>query len=254
MGVLSMNSLYASIVNETEKLLLRKKTVFFLILSAIFPLAAMALIKLFQSKMGFLAVTSTNYPILLLGLFTGFILPLFAFTAAADLFAGELGDKTLKIALTRPITRFKVFLSKSISIGLFIIIILGIVFITSAISGLFLDSNTHLTGLWQGVLAYIVAAMPMLALGAVAIFLAQFFQSSSGALTTCIFVYIAGKAVPFVAPKLAKVILFSYTNWHMLWLGNSVGAVKLLNIFLLILSYIIIFFSAGYYFFDKRDL
>lgn len=249
-----MNSLYAGIINETEKMLLKKKTVFFLMLSFIFPLGAMASIKLLQSKLGFFAITSINYPIMILGLFTGFFLPLFVFTAAADLFAGELGDNTLKIALTRPISRFKVFLSKNISIGLFVMIILGIVFITSVISGLFLDASVHFTGLSQGLLAYIVAAIPMVVLGVVAVFLAQFFQSGSGALTTCILIYIAGKAVPFVAPKLAKVILFSYTNWHMLWLGSSVGTGKLLNIFMLILAYGIIFFSVGYYLFDKKDL
>lgn len=249
-----MNSLYAGICNETEKILSKRKTVFFLIISAVFPLAAMALIKLFQSKLGFLAVTSINYPVMILGLFTDLLLPLFIFTTAADLFAGEFGDKSIKIALIRPISRFKVFLSKNISIGIFIIIVLGIIFIYSVISGLFLDGNAHLTGLLQVALAYIVALIPMLALSVIAVFFAQLFQSSSGALATCIFIYIAGKVLPYVAPKAAKVFLFYYTNWHMLWLGNSVGAVKLLNIFMLILSYMIIFFPAGYFLFDKKDI
>lgn len=248
-----MNIIYAGIINETEKLLLKKKTVFFLAVAAIFPVAAMALVKLFQSKLGFFAVTSANYPILILGLFTGLFLPLFIFTAAADLFAGELGQNTLKIALTRPISRFKVFLSKNIAIGLYIIIILGAVLVTSYISGLFLGGRISLAGLLKDILLYLAAVIPMLALSVIAVFLAQFFKSSTGALTTCIFIYIAAKASALVAPRLTKLTPFAYTDWHMLWLG-SLGAGRLLNILALIVSYIIILFSMGYYLFDQRDL
>lgn len=249
-----MDSLYANIINETEKMLLKKKTVFFIAAAAILPLAAMALIKLFQSKLGVFGFAPSSYPILILGIFTGILIPLFVFTAAADLFAGELGDNTLRITLTRPISRFKVFLSKNISIGIFTAIILSVVFITSSIAGLFLEGRASFTGFLESAPAYIAAAVPMIAMGVLAVFLSQFFKSASGALTACLLIYIAGKAMAFVAPRLARITPFSYTDWHMLWLGSSLGPARLLNIFMLILSYIIILFSVGYYLFDKKDL
>src|SRR4051794_30382829 len=109
-----MHSLTANVINETEKQFLKKKSVFFLILSVLFPIAGAALIANFQDKFGIASITASDYPILILGLFTSFVLPLFIFIAAADSFAGEASANTLKIVLVRPISRFKIYLSKHI--------------------------------------------------------------------------------------------------------------------------------------------
>jgi len=250
-----MNSLYANSVNETQKIFQRKKTVVFLVITALIPAGAAALFSFFQSRFGIFAVNSASFPVLMLDLFSSALLPLFIFSAAADLFSGELGDKTLKLTLTRPITRFKVFLSKNISIGLFIIINLGLVFVISVISGFFLESGAlDAAGFFQGLLAYITAVVPMLFLGVTAAFLAQFFKNSGAALTTCIFVYLAGKAIPFFSSKLTIISPFSYTDWYMMWIGSAVNAGRLLNVFLIILSYSLILFALGFYMFDKKDI
>lgn len=64
-----------------------------------------------------------------------YILPLLIASVAVDTFSCEFGDKTLKIILLRPISRFKVFTSKIICIGTYIIVNLFIVFIVSSILG-----------------------------------------------------------------------------------------------------------------------
>lgn len=160
--------------------------------------------------------------------------------------------------ITRPISRFKVFASKNIAIAAFTIIMLAVVFITSFISGLFLgglDGGGQLpAGLSQWLPAYTAAIYPMLFLGIVAAFVAQFFRSSGSALITCVFVYLAAKVMPLVFPAAAKVNPFAYTDWHVMWLGSSVTAGMLINIFLLLLSYNLIFFAAGYYLFEKKEL
>jgi ABC-2 type transport system permease protein len=148
-----------------------------------------------------------------------------------------------------------VFLSKNISIGVFIIINLGLVFVISVISGFFLEGGTlSAAGLFQALLAYIAAVVPMLFLGIMAVFLAQFFKNSGAALTTSIFVYLAGKAVPFLSPTLAKIIPFSYTDWYMMWIGNAVSSSRLFNVFLIILSYSLILSALGFYLFDRKDI
>lgn len=249
-----MSSLYANMINETQKILQKKKTIAFLVISGLIPIGAAASFVLFQNRLGIFAVGSAGFPILILGLFTTFLLPLFVFSAVADQFSGEIGEKTIKMTLTRPITRFQVFFSKILSMVIFIVINLGIIYIVATLSGLYLAGDARVSaGLLEGLTAYITAIVPMLFLVIEAAFLAQFFRSGGGALTTCIFIYLAAKIVPILSPAISKVNPFFYTDWYMMWLGSSVGAGRLLNTFLLLLSYCLILFAGGFYLFDRKD-
>jgi ABC-2 type transport system permease protein len=82
-------------INELDKIFLKKKNMFFLILTAITTLLFSIGINAFQSRFGIAAVTGSNYPIAVLGIFVKIFLPLFIYLAAADLLAGELQHKTL---------------------------------------------------------------------------------------------------------------------------------------------------------------
>lgn len=252
-----MHSLYAGMYNETEKIFIKKKTIFFLVFSALISIGTATLIAIFQSKTGIFAFTLSGFPVLLLGLFTNFLLPLFIFSLAADIFAGEIGDNTMKLALTKPISRFKVFLAKNITLIIFIVVNLALVLVVSLLSGLFVNYNSEQPAniLWTFV-AYLTAIVPMIAISIFAAFIAQFFKNGSSALTATIFIYLGAKALPFIpffTAKISRAILFSYTDWHTLWLGNSMGAAKLINIFLLLVAYSLVFFAAGYYLFDRKD-
>lgn len=249
-----MNSLLANTLNEIQKIFLKKKTIAFLVVTSLIPIGAVASFVMFQNKLGIFAVNSTGFPVLMLELFTTLLLPLFIFSTAAEQFAGEVGEKTLKITLTRPITRLNVFASKILSTGIFIVINLGLIYLISTLAGLSLEGGKVLTGVLQGLTAYLTAVVPMTFLCIEAAFVAQFFKSSSGALTTCVFVYLAAKIIPILSPVISKVNPFSYTDWYMMWLGSTVGVGRLLNTFLLILSYSLILFALGYYLFDKKDL
>lgn len=250
-----MSIVYANTINELQKLFLRKKYIAFISISILIPLVAAFSFNLLQNKLGIFAVNTSSFSVLILGIFTKFLLPLYIFSSAADVFSGELGNKTLKLTLLRPITRFKVFLSKTISIGIFITLNLGIIFIFTLVAGLFINSTNQLaSGVFQTLLAYILAIFPMLFLVIFAVFIAQFFKGSGSALTTCVFVYLVAKVIPFFSSSLAKINPFAYSDWYLMWIGSSFDLVKLLNVFLLLLSYSLILFAAGFYFFDKRDL
>jgi ABC-2 type transport system permease protein len=250
-----MHSLMANILNETEKQFWKKKTVFFLLLSAIIPLAGAGLLASYQNKLGIATVTSASFPILMLGVFTSFILPLFIFMAAADSFAGEISACTLKITLVRPISRFKVYASKHISLAIYTILYLAAAGIASILSGFFFSVKS---GMFQGVLdailAFGVAVIPFIALSAIAVLIAQFTRSGSGALIICILLYLAFKAVSFFLPQVSLYSLTSYTDWHLLWLSSTVAMGKVTSIFMFLAACSILFFTAGFYFFDKKEL
>jgi ABC-2 type transport system permease protein len=250
-----MYNLLANVVNETEKHFWKKKTVFFLLLSALFPLAGAVLIASFQNKLGIASITAADYPILILGLFTSFILPLFVFMMAADSFAGEASANTLKIALLRPISRFKIYASKHISLGIYTVLYLAAAGIASVLSSLFFSVKTGVTqGIFDALLAYAVAALPFIALTCIAVLISQFTRSGSSALIICILIYIGIKAVSFFIPQVSLYSLTSYTDWHVLWLSSSVAVGKLTSIFMFIMACSILCFTAGFYFFDKKEL
>src|ERR1035437_5662875 len=112
-----MNSLSANFINETQKMLLKSKVLACFIISAIIPVGVALLIALLHNKAGVLAVGPAGFPIFILGLFTSTLLPLFIFMWAADIFAGEVGDRSLKVVMVRPISRFKIYLSKIMALG-----------------------------------------------------------------------------------------------------------------------------------------
>ena len=250
-----MNSLQANIKNETEKIILHRRTKVFLIVSALIPIGAATTFSLLQNSLGIFGLTTASFSVMLLGLFTSILLPLFIFAVAADVFAGEVGDKTLKLTLTRPISRWHVFLSKNIAIAVYIGINLGVVLLVSVLAGLFLQGSGDFSkGLLQTFISYLAAMVPMLSIGIAAVFIAQFFKNASSALFTGVFIYLVGKALAFLYPATARLILFSYTNWHLLWLGSTVGAGRLINGLVVMIAYGILLLSIGFYLFDKTEV
>ncbi|BAU28563.1 ABC-2 type transport system permease protein [Aneurinibacillus soli] len=250
-----MSPLFANVINETQKIFLKKKTSVFLFLTAIFPIGMAFIFSLLQNKAGVTLFVGANFPLFILGIGVNFLFPLLIFMMASDIFAGEQGDHTLKIVLTRPITRFNVFLSKNVTVGLLLVIHLVLIFVVSVASGFVLGGTDNvLSSLWEEIKAYAVSFAPMLSLSFAAIFFAQFFKSASSALTTTIVIYLCAKVTPFVFPWLGKLLPFTYTDWYSLWLGHTVGMGNILQPFMYLLSYSILFFVGGFYLFDRKEL
>jgi ABC-2 type transport system permease protein len=250
-----MHSLVANIRNETWKIAYKKKTLFFLAMTILLPIGAGLLIANFQSSIGIGAIGAKDFPIAMLGMFTAIFLPLFVFMGAADQFSGEMGDRTMKVLLTRPISRFKVFASKQISLGIYIIAYLAAAFVASVISSLLLlEGSSNLgTAFLDWIIAYGAAFLPLFTLSIGAVLLAQFFTNSSGALTTSILLYIAAKAAAFFFPQVSTYSPTAYTEWHLMWIGNAMASGKVFSVFMFLVACSILFFTAGFYLFDKKE-
>jgi ABC-2 type transport system permease protein len=250
-----MHSLVANVRNETLKMALKKKTLVFLLFTILIPIGASLLVGNLQSSIGIGAIASKDFPIVMLGLFTSIFLPLFVFMGAAEQFSGEIGDRTLKVVLTRPISRFKVFASKQISLGISIAAYLAAAFLASAASSLLLKGTEGtIAAIGEWMIAYSAAFLPLLTLSIIAVLLAQLFASSTGALTTSILLYIAAKAAGFFFPQVSTFSPTAYMDWHMMWLGGPMAADKIFSVFMFLLACSILCFTAGYYLFDKKEL
>lgn len=251
-----MNKIYVSTINEVEKILYKKKTAALMIFSIFAPGILALSASIIQKRIGILAFGSADFPIWVLGFFTSVILPLFIFMWSADSFAGEIEDQSLKIALLRPLTRFKVYLSKNIAIVVCVLFTLLIVFIFSELAGLFLAimGKGFLTNLVRSLSAYILAVVPLLTITVLAGFLAQLVRSSSGVLAISVLVYIIAKVLPIISPGLANLTLAAYTNWHLLWLTPSISWNVINQALMVMLASCLIFFPIGYFLFDRKDL
>lgn len=244
-----MESLNANMLNELQKLFMKKKTIVFLIImSAVSFLSALFLSSI-RAKLVFIALNSLSFPLMLLSVFTSVFLPLFIFMAASELFSGEVADRTLKLVLTQPISRLKIYISKLSAIAVYILLNLVVIFTVSVISAICLHiSITNISGI---LLSYLIDAVPAIILAVFASFIAQFFKSSSAALISCLLIFIALNIFSFFTPSLGNNIFTSYLDWSSIWFS---GTTRALNLLLLLLSYGIIFFTGGYYLFDRKEI
>lgn len=247
-----MDNLRANVLNEVRKLFLKKKTSVFLIIMAVMSFLTAFFISSIQAKLIFIAFSSLSYPLMLLTIFTNVFLPLFVFMTAADLFSNEIADRTLKLVLTMPISRFKIYTSKIIAISIYVILNFFVIFLVSMLSALFL--NINVTSISNVIFGYLVDIIPALILVIFAAFITQFFRNGTAALVSCIFIYFGIEALSLFNTVLNNNIFTHYLNWYSLWLSSGTNLLRELNIFLLLLAYGIIFFTAGYYLFDKKEV
>ncbi|MDF2964534.1 MAG: transporter permease [Paenibacillus sp.] len=250
-----MHSFIAGTRNEWSKLAARKKMRFSMILLVLLPVASALSLSQLQTGIGITAVSSSDFPVRMLSIYTAFLIPLFLFMAAADLFAGELQDRTLKLTLMRPISRFGVFASKLAALALYSLASLAVGCTVSVISGLLLQKgNGWGAGLWRAMAAYSIDLLPMLTLTVFAVMLTQLFRSASGALMVCVFIYAGLKALGVIYPQYAAFSPAYYTDWHQLWLNGAVSAGKIANTSMYLVASCILCFTAAFAMFDRREL
>lgn len=248
-----MGSLYANVVNEWEKTWARRRTKGFLLLSLILPAAAALGLAAVRNRSAFVAGLGDNLPLTMLSLYTFAVLPLFMIMTAADAFSGEAASRTLKLVLVRPITRAKIFASKVLAIAAYVALQLALLWTVSSVSEWLAGGGS--AGAWlDNLQAYVAAGLPMMAVGLIAVLIAQLFRQSTGAMALVILLYAAAKLLPIVLPQLAVWSVFSYTDWHRLWIGGGAQAGKLANTSLLLIAYCIMAYTAGWMLFERKQL
>ncbi|WP_136605392.1 ABC transporter permease subunit [Paenibacillus dokdonensis] len=240
-------------INELWLLLYRKKMIAFFTFSIILPILLAVSLHALQPILGLVTV-SQSFPIQMLGIYTAVWIPLFILTMTADLFPSEVAARTLKLAFLRPNTRFHVFCAKVAALAVGIGTLLVLLGVVTLICNIFAGATLSFTeGL--GVLkAYVAAFVAMVALSAVFVFVSQFFKSASGFMVTAIVLYVALKISPFLLSAMSTFSPASYTDWHMLWISHNVAVGKLWSTSLYLLSSCVLFFTLGYYIFDRKEV
>lgn len=250
-----MGNFKASLYIEIEKMYRKKKARVIVIMSVVVIAFVQLASTVLRSGLGILWNTSASFPITVLSVFSTTILPLFTALVVIDAFTGEFSHNTMKLTVTRPVTRVKIYLSKLLATALFVFINLMIVMFLSIMVGvLFNSSSLNFIGIVRILLSYFVTIFPIMAFAIIIAFLANVLKSSATVFFISILFFLASTVLGFLFSSFSNIFITSSLDWYKLWIANSLPFGKILSQFAVMLGYSILFFIAGYYKFDKRDL
>lgn len=250
-----MNIVLSSTINEGHKIISKKKNIVLVLIAVLITGAASAVNFYTNSQLGFQLINNVNLPVSVLNFITSFILPLFIFMVTGDLFSEEFSNNSIHLSLVRPISRYKIYISKVLSIGLFTLGVLMITFVVSFVASLFGGSLGEVfLNLPDTFLKYLFAVIPMTMTAVIAAFTAQFFKSSGGIVVVMVLFSILLSALSTFLPGLSLVIPTTYIGWYRNFSVSGFDITSTLIGFMFIISYVIIFLSAGIYVFEKKDV
>lgn len=200
------------------------------------------------------------------------IVSLFAIIIAAGIVAGEFNSGTIKLLLIRPLERWKILLSKYLTVLWFAFVSLILLFITSFIVGgilygfsgasqpylAFKNGNvTEINILWHIFTTYAYACVNLLMMVTFAFMMSTVFRKSSIAVGVSIFLMFTGNAlVSFLSQQgWVKYVLFANTNLMVYTDGVPVVKGMTMTFSLLVLAaYFIGFNVISWVVFSKRDV
>ena len=250
-----MESYKAAVVNEIFKMVRKKKAVLIIILSVGIIAVVQLLSFVLRGGLGIMGSSAAGFPITVLSVFSNTILPLFTALAVIDTFTGEMANDTMKISITRPVTRLKVYLAKLTAVGAFILASLLIVMVLAMAASLVFNRMTPTIGWFASILlAYVTTVIPMLTLAVLIAYPANVFKSSSGVFFLSMLVFLLMKGLGLVFSSMANLLATSLLDWYKLWMASPLPVGMVLRQLLVMLAYVMIFSALGYQRFDRRDL
>lgn len=244
-----MKAIKAGVQNESVKLLSRKKYQVFLVLTCLFSIA-IGLLGGFTK--GLIGLSSTNTPLTVLSLVTGFIVPLMIAMSSADLFTAEQENGSIKATITRPVSRISILTSKVLAIVLYSLLVLSVCLVTSLAYGIVFN-GIGVSKIAEALIAYAVSIVPMLPITLFAVAISQVCKNSSSAVMLSVFGYVVIVAASIVFPSISPMLFTSYTGWYKLFIGAGMPMANILNVLALLVAYTLIFFSISSWTFEKKE-
>lgn len=244
----------AALINEIEKLYKKKKVLVAVLLSlAVIVIGQLAIVGV-RSGFGLRGAGSSEFPMLVLSVIVNTVLPLFIALIAIDSFSGEFSQNTMRITLTRPISRFKVYLAKITAIVFFIIGALLLFLIFSMLAGFIFNTNSaSLDSVARTVFSYSVSLFPLIVLALGIVLLTNVLKSGIAVFFVSILIFLAFKVLGLLFSQYSSLLLTTQLDWYNLFLVNSFPFEKILRQFLIMLGSGMMLFTAGFYLFDKKE-
>lgn len=245
-----MNKLAANTKNEFYKLISRKKYIVLMIIGIIICTGQLGGNILLSKLSGGEITLKSNMIMSMLGFCTDILVPLAVFMAVTDLFAGEVQEDTMKAALLRPVSRFKVLTSKALAVFFLGAMYFAGIFIACTVLQLISGAPAPIG---QSAAAYIIDLIPMFAVILMAILVNMLSKSPSLAMLLCICVYALFKYMNYFVSPFGQMLFTAYSRWHNLWLGSQLPFGALISKAGILFGSILILYTLSYIIFDRKD-
>lgn len=247
-----MNILMRNTKNEFYKLITKKKYIVLLLISAgVCFLRYGGTMLIEKISDGHVKIRS-NIMLELLPFVAEIIVPLVLFMSVTDLFLSEIQEDSLKAALMRPITRFKVMTSKIFAAFFMGVIYFVVMFLVCTVVQ-FISGGRIAPIILPTALAYLIDLVPLFCVVLMGTLINMLAASPSLAMLLCIGVYALMKYLNYFVSPFGQVIFTAYLGWHKLWIGTALPIYALLANILVIFGTMLIFYTLSYILFDRKE-
>lgn len=247
-----MSNLKAAYLNEMFKLSKKKKLAVAAILS-VFAVALALLIALSVNNfMGIRITGAGEFSVLVLQVLSYTLIPLFTAFVCIDMFCGEVGDETIKLTLTRPVSRFKIYVAKALAAASFVLANLIFVMLLSLIASVFIGPSAMSIGHVIG--SYLGAFLPLMVFALMVMLVSNIVRGSTSAFFISIVIFLAFLGLQLIFPAYESFFYTSAFGWYTLFWGSFINLSKIIRILLILLGYGTAFFAAGYYLFERKQI
>lgn len=247
-----MSSLRAAYINEIYKLSKRKKLAVACILSVAAVLVAALIVGVANNFMGIRITGESEFSILVLSVLNYTLIPLFTIFICIDMVGGEFSNQTMKMVLTRPVSRVKVYLSKALAAATFIIVNLLFIMVTSLIISLFIKGT--LAGIGRIFVAYVASFFPLFVFALFTMIISTVFRGTGSAFFLSILCFLLCNVLGLFFSHLQSFLFTTAFNWYTLFLGSYINFHKIFRMFMILLGLGLMFFGIGSYLFDRKNL
>lgn len=245
----------AAFINESVKLLKKKKMLAAVILSILAVVIGQIAVTTIKHGLGLRVVGSVEFPIVVLTFISYTLLPLFAIFVAIDMFNGESSSNTMKITLLRPVSRFGVFSAKVLNLALFIVGNLLFVMLLSLLVGfIFNPASASYMGIAKVILSYGLTFLPVFVFALIVVLLSNVIQGGLAVFFLSILVFIGFNFMGIVFSSYSSFFITSMFDWYTLWISESINVFKIFRQILIMSGCGIMLFTTGYYLFDRKDI
>lgn len=250
-----MDGFKATLLNELVKLVKKKKMLAAVIFSILAVLTGQVAVTSIKHGMGLRVVGSTEFPLVVLSLITYSILPLFAAFVAIDMFNGEFTANTMKLTLLRPVSRFSVFCAKVANLALFIAANLVLVMVLSLLAGFLFNMTTFsFIGLVRVFLSYAATFLPVFVFSLLVVCLGNVIRGGLAVFFLSVLAFVALWVLGAVFSAYSSFFITSMFDWYTLWISDSLNLAKILRQTLILSGCGIMLFTAGFYWFDRKEI
>lgn len=240
---------------EITKLSKKKKILAAAILSILAVVIGQVAVAFIKHGFGLRVAGSAEFPLVVLSFLIYTLLPLFAIFVAIDMFNGEFSSNTMKLTLTRPVSRIGVYSAKVSALAVFILANLLFVMILSILAGLlFNPSSTGSLGLAKVVVAYAATFFPIFVFGLLVVCLSNALRSGLAVFFLSVLIFVVFYAAGVLFSAYSSFFITSLFDWYSLWISESINGFKIFRQILIMIGSGIMFFTAGFYLFDRKDI